>query len=184
MAGRSWSGLSHPFMRPAGRPGISLVLDDRLLVGEYLTPDDIAWVRSEHGIDAVLSLQEDADLAYKGVDRRRLEQAYADASVALHRFPVTDGDTADLADSLPRIVDTLHGLLEAGLRVYVHCNAGFNRAPTVAIAYLHVHHGLSIGEAHDLVKSKRACAPYLTSINTAYRRDEPDEPDEPDGTGG
>ena len=42
MAGRSWSGVSHPFMRPAGRPGVSPILDGALLIGEYPTPDDVA----------------------------------------------------------------------------------------------------------------------------------------------
>ena len=56
----------------------------------------------------------------------------------------------------PRMI----GLLGAGRRVYLHCNAGFNRAPTTAIAYLRWHEGLSLVEATRAVKEYRSCAPY------------------------
>ena len=92
MAGRSWSGVSHPFMRPAGRPGVSPILDGALLIGEYPTPDDVVWLREEHGIEAVLSLQDDFDLAYKSLDVAALRRAYAGAGVEWHRFGITDGE--------------------------------------------------------------------------------------------
>ena len=111
MAARSWSGVSHPFMRPAGRPGVSTILDGSLLIGEYPTPDDIEWLRDEHGIDAVVSLQDDIDLTYKSIDLPSLESAYANAGIPLHRFGVVDGDPDDLVPSLEAILATLHSLL-------------------------------------------------------------------------
>ena len=52
-----------PFMRPAGRPGLSHVLDGELLVGEYPTPDDATWLRDQHGVSTVVCLQDEFDLA-------------------------------------------------------------------------------------------------------------------------
>lgn len=171
MAGRSWSGVSHPFMRPAGRPGVSPILDGALLIGEYPTPDDVVWLREEHGVDAVLSLQDDFDLAYKSLDAAALSRAYAGAGVQWHRFGITDGDSSDVPRVLGVVLETLHGLLEKRRCVYVHCNAGFNRAPTIAIAYLHAHCGLGIDEAYEKVRERRACAPYLTVLRGYFGAD-------------
>lgn len=168
MAGRSWSRVSHPFMRPAGRPGVSEILDGRLLIGEYPTPDDIAWLHEEKGIEVVVSLQDDIDLAYKSIDLPSLEQAYVDAGLEWHRFGVIDGEPDDLVPALEGILEAIHRSLEDSRRVYVHCNAGFNRAPSVAIAYLHAHRGLSLDEAHAFVKERRACAPYLSALRRYF----------------
>jgi protein-tyrosine phosphatase len=159
------------FMRPAGRPGLSPFLEGRLLIGEYPTPDDAAWLRDEHGVAAVLSLQDDADLASKNLELAALERSFAVAGLEFHRCPVPDVDIPALASALPAIVARLHGLLTAGARVYLHCNAGFNRAPTVAIAYLHVYCGRSLDEAVALVKQGRSCAPYRTALELCFARE-------------
>lgn len=170
MSGRSWSKVSHPFMRPAGRPGVSNILEGRLWIGEYPTPDDIGWLRDEFGIDAVVSLQDDIDLMYKSLDLQSLEAAYDAAGVVLDRIGVVDNDPDDLAGELERILGALSGHLDAGRRVYVHCNAGYNRAPSVAIAYLHAREGLAVDEAHEFVKGRRACAPYLSAVRRHFDR--------------
>jgi protein-tyrosine phosphatase len=169
----SWYATGTPFMRPGGRPGLSLVLDDGLLVGEYPAPADVAWLRDEHGVTAVVCLQDDADLASKNLDLRDLENAYREAGVAFHHLPVQDGDVAELAARLPAVLDTLRGLLVAGERVYMHCNAGFNRAPTVAIAYVHAHRGLALQEAWELVKGRRSCAPYRSALELHFAKETP-----------
>lgn len=151
-------------MRPAGRPGLSHVLDGQLLVGEYPTPADVAWLRDEHGVDTVLCLQDDADLASKNLVLADLARAYADAGLAFHRVPIADGDAEHLAARLTEILGLLDAALAAGGRVYVHCNAGFNRAPTVAIAFLRAHRGLSDEEAWRHVKQRRACVPYRRAL--------------------
>lgn len=153
-------GLLGPPPRPGGRPGLSEI-GPALLVGEYPTPDDAGWLRDAHRVSAVVSLQEDADLAAKGLSAAALEQAFQAHGLGFHRIPVPDGDNQALAARLGGIVALLARLLAAGERVYLHCNAGFNRAPTVAIAYLHVHEGLSLGAARDLVKARRPCVPYM-----------------------
>lgn len=157
-----------PFMRPAGRPGVSHVLDGELLVGEYPTANDVAWLRDEHGVDTVLCLQDEFDLASKNVVLADLVAAYAAAGLAFHHVPVPDGDAEHLAALLLEILALLAAALGAGGRAYVHCNAGFNRAPTVAIAFLRAHRGLSDEEAWSHVKQRRACAPYRRALSLHF----------------
>src|SRR5437870_7162550 len=160
-------GMMGPPPRPGGRPGVSMIRP-ALLVGEYPTPEDAAWLSEEHGVTAVVSLQDDADLASKGLVLSALEDAYRACGLAFHRIPVPDGDDRHLAARLGEIVALLGRLVEAGERVYLHCNAGLNRAPTAAIAYLHVREGLSLEAARDAVKQARPCGPYMRALEAYF----------------
>ena len=155
-------------MRPAGRPGVSHVLDDELLVGEYPTADDATWLRDEHGVSTVVCLQDEFDLAAKNVLLGELTAAYTTAGIVFHHHPIADGDAAALASRLPAILGVIDAALAARGRVYVHCNAGFNRAPTVAIAFLRAHRGLSDEAAWAHVKQRRACAPYRRALELHF----------------
>lgn len=161
-------GLMGPPPRPGGRPGLSEIRP-ALLVGEYPLPEDAAWLRDEHGVRAVLCLQDDADLASKGIDLRALERAYREHGLGFHRIPVPDGDDRHLTRRVGEIVALLGQLVDAGQRVYLHCNAGLNRAPTVAIAYLHLREGLSLEAARDDVKRRRPCVPYMRALEAYFR---------------
>ena len=160
-------GLMGPPPRPGGRPGVS-VIRPVLLVGEYPLPEDAAWLRDQHGVTAVLSLQDDADLASKGIELRALERAYREHGLGFHRIPVPDGDDRHLAARLGEIVGLLGRLVDGGERVYLHCNAGLNRAPTAAIAYLHVREGLSLEAARNAVKQARPCVPYMRALESYF----------------
>src|SRR5213593_120376 len=113
-------GLVGPPPRPGARPGLS-VIRPALLIGEYPTPEDAAWLRGEHGVTAVVSLQDDADLAGKNLRLTALERAYREHGLRFHREPLPDGDGEVLAARLDPLVALLAGLLAAGERVYLHC---------------------------------------------------------------
>jgi atypical dual specificity phosphatase len=142
------------------RPDLSEILPS-LFVGEYPRTEDIAWLKYEFGISAVLSLQDDEDLAVNNLSLPDLRSAYHQHGVAFCRAPVTDFNCQSLAETLPQALTELQTFVQGGDVVFLHCNAGCNRAPTLAIAYLHVHHGLGLGEARDFVKARRACGPYM-----------------------
>ncbi len=130
--------------------------------------EDLAWLQARHGVSAVVSLQDDADLASKRLRLADVEAACAALGLVLARVPVPDGDAEVLAARLPAAVDAVHAQLRAHRRVYLHCNAGYNRAPTVAIAYLHVHHALPLAIACETVKQRRSCVPYVGAIRACY----------------
>ncbi|HXQ20345.1 MAG TPA: dual specificity protein phosphatase family protein [Candidatus Acidoferrales bacterium] len=162
-----WRWAGSPVVRPAGHPECAVILPN-LLVGEYPTPADALWLRAERGVTAVLSLQDDADLASKGLELAEITRAYEAHALRFHRMPVPDCDNEVLAARLDAIVGLLDELLSSGERVYLHCNAGMNRAPTVAIAYLHSCRDMPLSAARDFVKDRRSCVPYMRVLETHY----------------
>ncbi len=161
-----WYGLGGGAVRPSP-PRLDAIVP-RLLVGEYPNLADVGWLAREHGVTAVVCLQDDADLASKRLRLADLRAAYAAAGIAFDHVPVPDGDPDFLADRLPMVVEIVHAHVESGATVYLHCNAGMNRAPTAAIAYLHVRGGLSLRAALELVKARRSCVPYLRALERCY----------------
>jgi protein-tyrosine phosphatase len=155
------------FTNRSGPPDCSDVLPD-LLVGAYPEPPDLAWLASERGVRAVLNLQDDFDLAAKRLTLLDLEVACAAADLAFARVPIADGDPEGLARRLPDVVALLDRLIREHGRTYLHCNAGMNRAPTVAIAYLHVHQALSLADAIQHMKRRRSCLPYVAALQATY----------------
>jgi atypical dual specificity phosphatase len=158
--------VSFPDLR--GRaPDVSVIFPE-LLIGEYPRLADVAWLREKHAVSAVLSLQHDSDLWQKGLNVTRLEEAYERAAIAFRRIPVEDYDESGLEAALAVGIRTLEELLHAGHTVFVHCNAGYNRAPTLVIAYLCASRGMSLDSAAKHVKACRVCLPYMTVLRRRY----------------
>jgi protein-tyrosine phosphatase len=155
------------FLTRSGRPTLAVILPN-LLIGEYPALDDADWLRSVHQVTTVFSLQDDSDLVSKCLDLRQLEHTYRQHGLQFHRVPVPDCDLETFARVLDHIVSLLNQLLRRGERVYLHCNAGMNRAPTVAIAYLHSEHGLPLASARDFVKQRHHCVPYMQLLQRRY----------------
>lgn len=149
------------------RPEVCEILPG-LFVGEYPRLEDITWLKRQFGIAAVLSLQDDDDLALNRLSLPALDSAYDQCRIAFCRVPVADFNCQSLAASLPQALTALHTFIRAGTPVFVHCNAGCNRAPTLAIAYLHAHRGLGLDEARDFVKARRACGPYMQVLREYF----------------
>lgn len=142
------------------RPEVSEILPT-LFVGEYPRVEDIVWLKQEFGISAVFSLQDAEDLAVKGLSLPALKTECRHWQIEFHRTPVADFDCDSLDRALPAALEVLHILTQDGHTIFLHCNAGCNRAPTLAIAYLHAHRDMTLDEARDFVKARRPCGPYM-----------------------
>jgi protein-tyrosine phosphatase len=81
--------------------------------------------------------------------------------------PVTDFDRLELQRRLPECVTALDGLLQAGHTVYLHCTAGVNRSPTVAVAYLHWCQAWPLADALACVQKTRYCMPDVEAVRRA-----------------
>lgn len=108
-----------------------------------------------HNITAVLSLQTDDDLAKDGLRWEQIEEWYLSAGIGARRVQIHDYSAEAVITNLNAAVTSLRTLLDQGHTVYLHCTAGVNRSPTIAIAYLVRAEGRSVDEALDLVKNAR-----------------------------
>jgi atypical dual specificity phosphatase len=153
--------------RNGRRPSVS-VISDELLVGEYPGQADIGWLKDTYGITAVHNLQDDDDLRMNGLDAALLRDEYDAQGIEYVRTPIQDGSADAMAERLEVALHDLRELVDSNGRVYVHCNAGMNRAPTLAIAFLRAYRQMSLDEAMILVKKQRACGPFMTVLEDYF----------------
>ena len=153
--------------RGSRRPTVS-VISDELLVGEYPSESDIGWLKDTYGITAVQNLQDDDDLRMNGLDAGLLRDEYDAQGIEYVRTPIQDGSADAMAERLEVALHDLRELVDSNGRVYVHCNAGMNRAPTLAIAFLRAYRQMSLDEAMILVKKQRACGPFMTVLEDYF----------------
>jgi protein-tyrosine phosphatase len=163
-----WYGIGGGAVRPSA-PTTNHILPN-LIVGEYPNIADVPWLKNTLGVDAVICLQDNADLASKRLRLNELRQAYLAQGISFEHVPIPDGEFEFLADRLPGIVELVHRHVDVGATAYLHCNAGMNRAPTAAIAYMHARCGMPLPDAIAFVKARRSCVPYVRALELAYGR--------------
>jgi protein-tyrosine phosphatase len=140
------------------------VIQDRLWVGSFVRPEDVTRLR-QMGITSIVSMQSDEDLDSYNVSLKKLLKAFDLAEIEFCRVPTPDFDQKALAVNLPLAVEKVEeALVPRWARVYVHCTAGINRAPTLAAAYLIKNQGLSAQQAYEYVTTRRHCSPYLATL--------------------
>jgi protein-tyrosine phosphatase len=137
----------------------------RLFVGACPTSvADINHLQAEQGISAILSLQTDYDLDYCDLDWNRLQARCQELGIVLRRIPIRDFDGEDLREKLVQCVQSLEELMSEGHTVYLHCNLGVGRSPSVAIAYLYWKQKWDLDEAVEHVTRCRSCSPNIEAI--------------------
>jgi atypical dual specificity phosphatase len=129
-----------------------------LLIGCYpLDEQDVAMLHWA-GVERVLNLVEDGE--YRPKEREAVEQAFAKAGIEEHRLPLPDygGLPSELVD---RAVSIISDWLAEGHRTYVHCRAGWQRSPAIAVALVALRDGLDIDEALEAVRVRKPSADPL-----------------------
>jgi predicted protein tyrosine phosphatase len=144
---------------------------DCILSNLYVGPDPRVQEEYEQlrslNVTAILSLQTEADVRSGGIERaRRMAKS---AGFGFINAPITDFDKLELQRKLPDCVRKLDRLLRVGHTVYIHCTAGVNRSPTVAVAYLHWCLQWPLDQAATHLHRMRDCCPDLESIRKAER---------------
>ncbi|HEY6395257.1 MAG TPA: dual specificity protein phosphatase family protein [Candidatus Binataceae bacterium] len=154
-------------VRSSARPSVSEISEE-LLIGEYPAYEDIRWLKDVYNIGAVHNLQDDEDLRLHGLTRAELQRNCEALGIKFVNTPIQDGSADAMAQGLKPALDQLHKLVLTHRRVYLHCNAGLNRAPTLAIAFLRAYRGMSLNEALAVVKKQRACGPFMTVLEEHF----------------
>jgi atypical dual specificity phosphatase len=137
-----------------------------LFVGCCPDPEMIESFR-EWGITAVLNLQSDDDFEAHGIDWPELRATYSSLEIKVRRVPITDFDDHDLREKLHEAVRVLTELIRQEQTVFIHCNAGINRSPSVVICFLHWTEGWDLDEAVRHVRRCHPCAPVMDVIRRA-----------------
>ncbi|MGM0574376.1 MAG: dual specificity protein phosphatase family protein [Myxococcota bacterium] len=145
-------------------------LDDLLALGSH--PHAPEHVQALHGVGvrAVVSLQSDRDLAERGLDWGILWGLYTRLGIAATRVPIRDFDRRDLRRRLDDAVEAVEEHVAGGRKTYVYCNAGLNRSPSVVIAWLMVHRGMSLDEAWARVTEHHHSIPYRDVLERWARK--------------
>ncbi len=135
-----------------------------------MTMDDIDRIREHTNATAILSIQTDECRTAFDVDYRLHQTHGACRGLVMVNTPMRDFDPAEQRRRLPDAVRSLHRLLDAEHKVYVHCTAGINRAPLTVLAYFTFVEGMTVEEAMRLIQRGRSeAAPYWESYHGCWQ---------------
>lgn len=134
-------------------------VDDGLWVGPCPSSPERIRALPAGGITAVVSVQTDGDLTQLGMSWPLMWRFMLAQGLACHRHAIEDFNDRALLAGLDAAVKAVAELRAANHRVYLHCTAGVNRSPTVAIAYLIRHKGLDLDTAWAQVTERRPSMP-------------------------
>lgn len=134
-----------------------------LIVGSCPVLREDVRALKEEGVTAVLNLQTDDDFDYWNIDWEDLKGAYDESRILALRYPIRDFDMAHLRERLQGGMDLLDEMLE-NHTVYLHCSAGINRSPTVAIAFIMRDMDMGMEEAVGHFRERHYCEPYVEAL--------------------
>ena len=121
-------------------PGYELYIGDALDASNHEKIED-------RDIDSVLKLTYDSP-----------EEGYPD-SVDVHEFSMRDGPQNE-DEQFEKAVKKLLGLFGDGDTVFVHCNAGSSRSPTVSAAAIALYEDVGFESALDKIRESRDINPH------------------------
>ncbi len=138
-------------------------LRPHLYFGASVHPPDLQHLRRAQ-ISAILSLQEPGvDLLTAAVERMR---AACEPGIRFVNVPIHDHDPHAIIARLPEALERLDELINERRTVYVHCSEGVNRAPSVSLAHIVCHEGLTVDAAlAEILRCDRGARPYAEVVD-------------------
>jgi len=140
-------GLCPPSKVSLGNPSMHYTdLDRRLAVGAApCSAEDLTALKSDASITAVVCLQSKAEVEEAAL--ARLCAHCRQLGISHTHVPIGNLDSDDDIVQLDAAVVAVRALAQTGQKVYVHCSVGVTRSPSVVVAFLVAHRGLSIEQA-------------------------------------
>jgi len=131
---------------PAGR----LAVMPRPRAGEWLEEEAASWRRQ--GLDVVVSLLEDTEVAELGLDAE--PQMCESSGLRFVRFPLPDRGVPTSAQEVSELVSALSSELREGHGVGIHCRMGIGRSASLVVCVLAAL-GMPVEEAWAAVERAR-----------------------------
>jgi atypical dual specificity phosphatase len=142
-------------------PDVSELLPNFWIGRALHNSDETARLKTELGVTAVVSLETDRDLEAAGLTWTKIDERYRALGLDLHRVEIEGDWPAAVIEVMRRAMILVRRLIQNGHTVFLHCSAGVNRSPTVALMYLNMIEGMSVEEALATVQLSRPQAkPY------------------------
>lgn len=164
-----WENGGNPFEYNFDRGLYYHEIDRGLICGSQpRNAADVEFLHNEEGVTTIVSMQQDKDAAYWGVNLDEVYRKAHELGMKVVRRPARDFDPNSLRYSLPGAVSAINHTLENQGRAYVHCTAGLGRAPAVVIAFLYWFRNFqNLDEAYQHLTSIRPCGPKRDAIRGA-----------------
>ncbi|MGH2360857.1 MAG: protein-tyrosine phosphatase family protein [bacterium] len=90
-----------------------------------------------------------------------MSERYRTLGMQVHRVEIEGDWPAAVIEVMRRAMTLVRRLIQNGHTVFLHCTAGMNRSPTVALMYLNMIEGMPVEEALATVQLSRPQAkPY------------------------
>ena len=137
---------------------------DGLWVGPVPNSPERVKMLKDRGITGLVSVQTDRDLESVGVPWQLMWNFLMAQGIAAHRLPIVDFDEIALARGLTPAVAAVQEMIQGKRITDLHCTAGINRSPTVAIGWLIRHGGLDLETAWTQVTERRPSAPHRAAL--------------------
>lgn len=121
------------------------------------------------GVKVVVSLQDKIDVDNQKINVNAVESMLLERGVRHTQIPTSDADEQELQAKLPGAVALFAKEISSSAPegVYIHCNGGRGRAPTVVAAYYFWVGGMTLTQAVDTVQAARASKPKVDVIRGA-----------------
>lgn len=121
---------------------VAEIIPSSLYLGSQDVTQDVDLIKL-HGITDILSI---------GVSVPHLNQL---PNLTYTHIPAFDLPDENIEVVLDKALPIIEGITNKEGCLYIHCNAGVSRAPTVVIAFLIAHRGYTFNEAFSWVKHQR-----------------------------
>jgi len=141
-----------------------------LFVGRAPTSLNHFQAIRDRGVDALLSLQPEAEAAQYGLLPDVAARVASSLGMTLDRVPIPDLEPVALKRLVGAAAMRLDDLLQRHHQVYLHCAAGLNRSPTVAAAWMAWRQGLDASSACALVRQAHPSAPDMEAVRDFLAR--------------
>ncbi|WP_157369947.1 phosphatase domain-containing putative toxin [Zavarzinella formosa] len=140
-----------------------LAIMPRPRAGDWLEDEAVSWRRQ--GLDIVVSLLEDGEVAELGLDAE--SELCERAGLRFIQFPIPDRGVPSSTQAVSELVSTLFMELRAGRGVGIHCRIGVGRSASLAVCVLATS-GVPVETGWSMVKQARGLSVPDTPAQRAW----------------